>query len=108
MASRAEWVQRLEKWKRSGLSMREFAEKERLRFRSLEWWSWRLRADAAVASSTALMPTAAKATFVELKAEPVAAPQFEIVLSNGRVVRVPSAFDDASLSRLLTIVDEVA
>jgi hypothetical protein len=33
--------------------------------------------------------------------------RFEIVLTSGRVVRVPTSFDAIALRQLLTIVDEV-
>jgi hypothetical protein len=105
-ADRAEWSRRVEEWRRSGLDLRAFAVRASLSLRTLSWWRWRLESEASK-SSTALMPLSS--SFVELEAAPIAmtAP-FEIVLVSGRIVRVPVAFDDAALSRLLGVVDGAA
>ena len=107
---RAEWARRLEKWRRSGLDLRAYAAREGLALRSLAWWRWRLEHDAkSPATSTALMPIASDVSFVELKPELIAnGSPIEIVLGNGRVVRVPHAFDDSSLARVLAVADGVA
>ena len=106
-ADRAEWSRRVEEWRRSGLDLRAFAERASLSLRTLSWWRWRLESEASK-STTALIPLSSTA-FVELEAAPVASPTpFEIVLVNGRVVRVPTVFDDAALSRLLGVVDGAA
>ncbi|XYI02067.1 IS66 family insertion sequence element accessory protein TnpA [Sorangium sp. So ce1128] len=46
MATRAEWVERVERWERSGLSAEKFAGREGYKPKHLYWWRWRLRADA--------------------------------------------------------------
>ena len=104
MANRAEWTQRIQRGQASGLTAREFAEREGLRERSLTWWKWKL--GSAVSDSV----VAAPATFLPVRvveSSPARGPAgeaFEVALSNGRVVRVPSSFDDATLGRLLAIV----
>ena len=106
-ADRSEWARRLEEWRKSGLDLRTFAERASLSLRTLSWWRWRLESEASRAP-TALMPLSSTA-FVELEATPIASTApFEIVLANGRVVRVPNAFDELSLSRLLRVVDGAA
>lgn len=111
---RNEWVRRFERWQRSGLELRAFASQERLSLQRLAWWRWRLTRDgdfpsAAAAPATALVPLAQPVSFVELASEPDphAAP-IEVVLGNGRIVRVPAWFDDGALSRVLAVADGVA
>jgi transposase len=104
MANRAEWTQRIRRWQASGLTAREFAEREGLREQSLAWWKWKLGSavsESAVSASTTFLPV----RVVDISPVPVpAAEAFEVALPNGRVVRVPPSFDDATLERLLAIV----
>jgi len=44
MATRAEWTERVKRWKRSGLSGAEFARREGLKVKQLHWWVWKLGA----------------------------------------------------------------
>jgi hypothetical protein len=104
MANRAEWTQRIRRWRASGLTAREFAEREGLHERSLTWWKWKLGSavsDSAVSASTTFLPV----HVVDLSPARVPAGEaFEVAFPNGRVVRVPPSFDDAALERLLAIV----
>jgi hypothetical protein len=104
MANRAEWTQRIQRWQASGLTAREFAEREGLQAQSLTWWKWKLGsavADSAVSAPTTFLPV----RVVESSLARVPTGEaFEVALPNGRVVRVPSSFDDATLERLLAIV----
>lgn len=103
-STRAKWAERIERWRRSGLSLREYAEREGLALKSLSWWRWHLHRSTGTSPSTALMPLAP--AFVEIEAAPVEMmTPFEVVLSNGRVVRVPTMFNDAALSRVLAAAD---
>lgn len=102
MASRAEWAKRVARWEASGLSAAAFAARERLAAKSLVWWRWRLRASPSV-------PTASPLDFLPVRvvrtgtARPSTAAPIEIVLPNGRVVRVPVGFDEAELERVLAV-----
>jgi len=76
----------------------------------LKWWRWRLSGDARRAAAAAKSePT--KAAFVEIgpatpvPEAPVAGGSFEVVLRNGRVVRVPSGFSDGELARVLAVAE---
>lgn len=104
MANRAEWTQRIQRWQASGLTAREFAEREGLRAQSLAWWKWKLGSavsDSAVSAPTTFLPV----RVVESAPARVSAGEaFEVAFPNGRVVRVPPRFDDATLERLLAIV----
>jgi transposase len=90
--SRDEWARRVQEWQGSGLSAAEYARRKRLRARSLTWWRWKLAGKATT-------------TFVELHADEVRAEPIEVVLGNGRVVRVPFRFDDALLARVLSVAE---
>lgn len=105
-STRAEWTKRVRRWERSGLTLREFAEREGLSAKNLGWWRWRLAKDGEVqapAGEDAAQP--APLSFVRLEAEPQPAAMLEVVLTNGRVVRVPPTFDSAALASLLDVVE---
>jgi transposase len=118
MASRAEWTERVKRWKRSGLSAAEFARREGLKVKQLHWWVWKLGA-----SSTAPQPDEPRFLPVRVVRSPAAAAStpavlvttsppgtaataIEIALPNGRLVRVPPGFDPATLERVLAIAAE--
>ncbi len=118
MATRAEWTERVKRWKRSGLSAAEFARREGLKAKQLHWWTWKLGAsDGApppeeprflpvrVVSAPAPAPSAL-AEFVKTSPSGSAATAIEIALPNGRLVRVPPGFDPATLERVLAIAAE--
>jgi transposase-like protein len=93
---------------RSGLSLEAFAREQGVTPQRLYWWRKRLREQREAATenkTTALVPTRPAMSFVELAVEPEQRASIEIVLGNGRIVRVPPAFDDDTLSRVLAIVD---
>lgn len=99
MATRETWAARVREWKRSGLTAAEFGQREGLRPRTLTWWSSELRR-----SPLAL----AKPPVVEVmvaRKDP-AASSLEVVLANGVRVTVPIGFDEATLTRLLTVLEE--
>jgi transposase len=50
-ASPAVWRERVERWKSSGLTAKEFAATENLSPRSLSWWLWRLQRRGETAKS---------------------------------------------------------
>ncbi len=101
MASRAEWAERVARWEASGLSAAAFAARERLAARSLVWWRWKLRASPSPAASPLdFLPVRVVSTAA---ARPSTAEPIEIVLPNGRIVRVPVGFDEAELERVLAV-----
>jgi transposase len=108
MATRAEWEKRVQRWDKSGLSAAAFAADEGLAVKRLLWWRWKLRAAPPVPAA------AAPLSFLPVHVVDSAAPPsarsapIEIVLPNGRVVRVPPGFDPTMLGRVLTIAAEEA
>jgi hypothetical protein len=100
---RAEWKRRVLEWLRSNERAAVYAKREGISPRSLVWWRWRLEKDGELATSTALVPFLDVTTVSDQAPAPI-----EIALGNGRVVRVPAAFDDAALARVLVIADGAA
>ena len=87
----------------SGLTMRAFATREGLDTQRLERWRRRL---AAPAFEEVARPEVAAATHSEVVAT-AQRERFEIVLREGRIVRVPELFDANALLRLLEVADQV-
>jgi hypothetical protein len=107
-----EWAKRVERWKDSGLSAKEFAVEVGLNEHSLRWWRWHLgttqksqpgkprtrRPRSAVTSA----PKSPALTFVEMVATP--REPMEIILASGIRVRVGADFDATTLGRLLDVL----
>jgi len=109
-ATQAQWAERVERWRASGLTAHAFARKHRLSESSLRWWKWRLQ---EIASQVAIVPKAGAAksveqlsplTFVEVTA-PRTSEAFEVVLVSGVAVKVPTEFEPAALGRLLDVLE---
>jgi len=109
--SRETWAKRVERWKDSGLTAKEYAAEVGVNAHSLVWWKWRLSSTAAPTSKAARAPRRAKRssegasalTFIELPAATGAEP-LEILLPSSLRVRVPAGFDATALRRLLDVL----
>lgn len=120
MATRSVWEKRVERWKHSGLSAAEFADRHGYRAQQLYWWSWRLgmsgastRASAGdePASAPSEEPRFLPVHVVETSPPPMAAPAvplapawIEIALPNGGVVRLMPGVDAATIACVMTAV----
>jgi hypothetical protein len=104
--SRETWAKRVERWKDSGLTAKEYAAELGINAHSLTWWKWRL---SSTPPKSPRMPRAARKalpeplTFVELSAAAAFEP-FEVVLPSSLRIRVPSGFDAGALRRLLDVL----
>lgn len=120
--SRAEWAKRVERWKDSGLSAKEYAAETGVKASTLSYWCWRLGASGESSRGHRKRKSAAKSRpagslsvegsrgrFVELEttASVPAAPALELVLSRGIRVRVVAGFDEATLTRVVRAVEAV-
>ena len=97
------WRDRVERWKQSGKTAREFARLEGIRPETLAWWKWRLQRQDAVPQAPAEV-TAPRLVAVHVAgAEPEpAASTLDLVLACGRVVvRVGPEFDERTLRRVV-------
>lgn len=106
MATQAEWKKRVERWNKSGKTADEFAAGEGLKAKQLVWWRWKLRTEPA-GPKDAAAPSFLPVKVVEPKERPVLrSALMEIVLPNGRVVRVAPGFDLVALAHVLTIAEQ--
>ena len=114
MATRAEWGERVRRWKRSGLSAQEFGQAEGLKAQQLHWWSWKLGLLQAterevpkflpvrVVNASTTLPTGRPAELVSVLSTRGQAP-IEVALPNGCAVRVAEGFDAETLARVLEV-----
>lgn len=119
-AGRETWTKRVERWKESGLTAKEFAAELGINPRSLSWWRWQLSKSEAApptakprrrrssrSTSTVLAKPATSIspmTFVELTA-PVITDALEVILPSTVRISVRPGFDDATLGRLLDVLE---
>jgi transposase len=109
--SRETWAKRVERWRDSGLTAKEYAAEVGVNAHSLSWWKWRLSSGATTRerSSRTRRATTRQAptgplTFVEM-ASAVAPESLEVVLASSVRIRVPSTFDASALARLLDVLE---
>jgi hypothetical protein len=105
--TRAEWVEEVRQWRRSGKTASAYAAERGLHAGTLAAWASKVR-DAIPVSRESRKK---QPVFVPLH---VAAPrrdngsvggEVEIVLANGRRVRVSGAFESDQLARVLAVVE---
>jgi hypothetical protein len=113
--SRADWVKRVERWSDSGLSAKQFAVEIGVSPQSLTFWKWKLRREAgahahaeesrAKRSKVGTRPTT---TFLQLvpsiATQTQSSSMLELVLPSGLAVRIPPAFDEPTLKRLIALL----
>ena len=111
-ASAEEWARRVERWRDSGLTAKEFSAETGLNAGTLLHWSWKLRAAAgetrARRARTSREPVSdiqpeAAPRFVELPAASLVSPAAMLELVVGEL-RVPAGFDEDTLGRVLRAV----
>jgi transposase-like protein len=106
-ANETEWAERVRQAEASGLSIPAFAAKHQLSKSALYYWRHRLAAEAAEAQASPPPSASTALAFVRLEplAQQSAAEPIEVLLRNGRVVRVPLAFDEGVLARVIDIAE---
>jgi hypothetical protein len=113
-----QWRRLLRQWRRSGQTVRDFCRERQVSEPS--FYSWRrtiVQRDRQARGERRQPPTrrderteqGKKAPlFVPVRVTPTPmAPAFELVLGNGRLVRVPSGFDAGTLRQLLAVLEEL-
>jgi hypothetical protein len=111
--TREVWAKRVERWRDSGLTVKEFAAEIGVNANTLAGWRWRIGsgarrpAPAVARSSPAFVEVVAapevgttRATLSARVAEPL-----ELILRGGHRVRVPAEFDPAALRRLVDALE---
>ena len=93
------WRQRIHQWRRSGLSVRTYCEQRGLTLPS--FYFWRRVLQERQAQGRLFVP-------VQIVPEERPAPRgaVEVLLADGRTVRVPPGFDAATLRQLLAVLEE--
>jgi hypothetical protein len=105
----------LTRWARSGLTQREFAQREDIPLSTITWWRHVFRHAGGQAERVTgrrrrrgrTRPAAAPA-FIEVKMAtvvPAAAAPLEVVVRSGQVIRVPREFDAASLRAVVAALE---
>lgn len=105
--SREEWIAEIARWRKSGLGSAEYAQQQGLNRSTLLGWSFKVGAVATQPESSApvgFVPVRVR----EQQTGKVAtsnASRIEIVLANGRTVRVAGGVDVGELARVIDVVD---
>jgi len=92
------WRRWIDQWRTSGLSVRDFCHRHGLATPS--FYAWRSRLQQRAADTPAVV-----AVQVLADAPPAQGSALELVLADGRIVRVAPGFDAATLRRLLTALE---
>jgi hypothetical protein len=104
------WIERVERWRDSGLGAKEFAEQAGVDSDRLRHWKWRLAKEGVGAKTGSAESSAVSAplAFVELTPTPLPNHRddegIEILAPSGFRVRVPQRFDAETLRRVLAVV----
>src|SRR5579864_2261063 len=117
-ATREKWAKRVERWKDSGLSAKDFGAETGISARSLTCWRWHLsKGDAApkpprrrrstpkVPEVMTKLPTLSTMKFVEMAAA-VSREGLEVVLPSAIRICVRPGFDVTTFSRLLDALEQ--
>src|SRR3954463_10502802 len=97
------WRRRVRQWDHSGLSIAEFCRRQRLSAAS--FYAWQRILAQRDAQTTPFVPVRVLAQTLPAAADS-AAMGLELVLEGGRRLRIGPAFDNATLRRLLTVLEE--
>jgi hypothetical protein len=93
-----QWRRWIDQWRASGLSVRAFCARHGLA--TARFYNWRRVLERRAVEEPAFVPVQVVADGV-----PTQASALEIVLADGRVVRVAPGFDAATLRRLLAVLE---
>lgn len=113
--SRAEWIEEVRRWRETGQSAAKYAHERGIHAGTLAGWASKAR-DLVLAKKPASRDSRlSKFVPVHVAPAPVAGAgasadrgQVEVVLRNGRRVRVSGAFDGEAVARLLMIAEGAA
>jgi hypothetical protein len=93
-----QWGHWIAQWRTSGLSVRDFCARHGLATPS--FYAWRRRLQQRAADAPTVVPVQ-----VVADAPPAQVSALELVLADGRIVRVAPGFDAATLRQLLTALE---
>ena len=104
--SRAQWLSEVRQWRRSGQSGADYAKAHDLDQGTLAWWASRLRGEVA-AEPARKRKSAPAFLAVRVRETPTRLVEgsLEVVLANGRCVRINGDFNVERVSRLLAAAE---
>jgi hypothetical protein len=104
------WLELIRRWQQSGLGVRDFCKRQRLREANFFTWRRVLRQRGVLdelppadGPRAATPPVFVK---VAVDAGPAAIPAIDLVLASGRLLRVHPGFDPDLLRQLLRLLEE--
>ena len=103
------WQRLVSQWSASGLSQAEFCRRRGLQAVTFSWWKRKL----GKAPSPAFVEVDPDSGDVRASS-PIAGAgdpgieMYEVLLGNGRLIRVPPSFDDGALTRLIAVVESAS
>ena len=107
-APREVWIKRVERWRDSGLSAKEFSEQAGVDSDRLRHWKWRLAREGVEPKSTSVEPARVSPPLAFVEVTPPAPARedaiIEVVAPSGFCIRVPVRFDADTLRRVLAVV----
>jgi hypothetical protein len=107
--SREQWAAEIAGWRRSGLGSAEYAQQRGLNRSTLLGWSYKVGAMEGQPVARRESSTPTRFLPVRVRAQAAAkvadASRIEIVLTNGRLVRVAGAVDADELARVLAAAE---
>jgi transposase len=101
------WRQLIERWQSSGLSVRAFCERHRLAVPS--FYAWRRTLQQRDRRPPTSQTPESSAAFLPIHVRhdaPDLTPSLELVLANGRCLRIPAGFDAVALRALLAVLED--
>jgi hypothetical protein len=113
--SRDVWAKRVERWRESGLTAKEFSAEIGIKSHSLTYWAWKLgaaaKAEKAQRSEPEKPSEPERLEWVEVAtprpdtSDSMSAPTALELVVGRATVRVPPRFDAAALGRLLDVLE---
>jgi transposase len=108
--TRAEWIEEIRRWRRSGQTAADYGAKYGVHPKTLVLWASKLRdvvplAERGGGGRAVRHFVPVRVTPAERPVVSAAAPEFEVLLRNGRRVRVSGDFQPDVLARLLAAAD---
>ena len=108
-ARRDEWAERVGRWRRSGLTAKEFARSAGINSGTLTYWACRLGRERRVREARSARSGGSRRApalaVVELRAGSGSDGRFELELGSGRRLHIPATFEPAALERLLGVLE---
>ena len=104
------WERVIAEWSGSGLSQAEFCRRQGIKLANFGWWKRQLSIKAKSGNHSTVHPRkrvrGLSNSFVEVSMTDSARHSgYEVVLSGGRVIRLPRAFDAETVTQLIVAVE---